>query len=452
MTLNQALLKESTVNADVASVVITVPSGYTDLRLVASARSTRSNYGDNFGIRFNSDTGSNYSYRRLYGLGSGTPGSTAQTSVTTIVGGTLTGNSATANTFGNADMYIPDYAGSNYKQITNDGTSENNATDSEIDLIGGSWNSTAAITSITLYALSGNIMAGSSFTLYGIAKLGVTPTQTPKATGGDIITNDGTYWYHAFLSSGSFIPQKTLSCDYLVVAGGGGSSSYQAQSGGGAGGLRYATNQSLSATNYAVTVGAGGAGGVGTAAYITGSTGSASSINSLEAAGGGGGSAASYTAGSGGSGGGSWSAGTAGTGNTPSTSPVQGYNGAVGSTDSSTYTNGGAGGGAGGAASAAISTTRAANGGVGFYSSLTDAMGAATGTGVLSSSHYYYAGGGGGFAQAGSQGTGGIGGGGSGGGTNAGAVNTGGGAGGNGGAINGNAGGSGIVIVRYAMV
>jgi hypothetical protein len=62
----------------------------------------------------------------------------------------------------------------------------------------------------------------STFYLYGVAKLGTTPAIVPYATGGDTIMTDGTYWYHAFTSSGTFTPAKGLSCDVLVVAGGGG--------------------------------------------------------------------------------------------------------------------------------------------------------------------------------------------------------------------------------------
>jgi hypothetical protein len=59
---------------------------------------------------------------------------------------------------------------------------------------------------------------------------------------------DGTYWYHTFVSSGTFTPQKAISCDYLVVAGGGGGGQDDNGAGGGAGGLR-------------CTVGATGGGG-----------------------------------------------------------------------------------------------------------------------------------------------------------------------------------------------
>jgi hypothetical protein len=81
------------------------------------------------------------------------------------------------------------------------------------------------------------LSTGSTFYLYGVAKLGTEPAISPYATGGDTIMTDGTYWYHTFISSGTFTPQKAISCDYLVVAGGGGGGTLHG-AGGGAGGLR----------------------------------------------------------------------------------------------------------------------------------------------------------------------------------------------------------------------
>jgi hypothetical protein len=101
----------------------------------------------------------------------------------------------------------------------------------------------------------------STFYLYGVSKLGTTPAIVPYATGGDTIMTDGTYWYHAFTSSGTFTPTKGLSCDVLVVAGGGAGGAELIGGGGGAGGRYCISAQSLaSGTGYTVTVGAGGAG------------------------------------------------------------------------------------------------------------------------------------------------------------------------------------------------
>jgi hypothetical protein len=310
------------------------------------------------------------------------------------------------------------------------------------------WRSNAAINIITITSGNVNFAVGSTFSLYGIANanLGVA-----KATGG-IITEDSEYWYHTFGASGIFTPKQSLSADILVVAGGGGGGR-TVGGGGGAGGLLGFNSQSLSATNYTITVGAGGAGG--TSFNGTGTTGIDSSFGALTlvkggGGGGGGGGINGLTGGSGGGGGG------ATTGSGGSGTSGQGFAGSIGSV-------GGAQIGGGGGGSAGAATNKNGANGVTTYSS----WGIITGTGQNVSGTVYYAGGGGAGTNSGAlgealvEGTGGLGGGANGrnaasaGVPTAALVNTGGGGGGSGGngdLANGSAGGSGIVIVRYLKV
>lgn len=250
------------------------------------------------------------------------------------------------------------------------------------------------------------------------------------ATGGTI-TYSGAYTIHTFTSLGTFTPNGAMSVEYLVVAGGGGGGRNAANSGsggGGAGGLLTGT-QALTATAYAITVGAGGA---------SETNGANSSIAALQVATGGGkgGSALDMAGSAGGCGGGgsgsaiavqAGGAGTAGQG-------TSGGNGGL----SASAPAGGGGGGAGAAGTAASISTAGA-GGIGLANSI-------SGTSVT------YAGGGGGsrWNLVGTNAVGGSGIGGAGvdapGTGGAGVVSTG--SGGGAGAIGG-AGGSGIVIIRY---
>jgi hypothetical protein len=83
-------------------------------------------------------------------------------------------SSATANTFGNQELYIPNYAGSTVKQTSNFGVAETNATSLgsayAFGAVASLFNSTAAITSVTIIPVTGNWVSGSSFYLYGISK------------------------------------------------------------------------------------------------------------------------------------------------------------------------------------------------------------------------------------------------------------------------------------------
>jgi hypothetical protein len=104
----------------------------------------------------------NESGRTIQGSGSGTS-SSSLTSFPYVT----SGNTSTANTFGNAEIYIPNYAGSTFKPFWVDSVSENNATLSFQRLSANLWSNTAAITSITF---SSGIAEHSTFTLYGITK------------------------------------------------------------------------------------------------------------------------------------------------------------------------------------------------------------------------------------------------------------------------------------------
>jgi hypothetical protein len=439
MTANYVLLETVTVGAAGATSVAfnNIPqTGYTDLVVKVSSRSSVSGANDYPIIKFNGST-SSYSLIGLAGNGS-----TVSTYTDTSIYGIGAGGTQTASTFGNTEYYIPNYTGSTNKYLSIDGVNENNGTTATAAIIAGLWSNTAAITSFTLepYNAGQIFVQYSTFSLYGIAAVGTTPTIAPKATGGDIIQTDGTYWYHAFLSSGTFTPSVGLSADALIIAGGG-SGGYGGGGGaGGAGGLCYAPSASLTTTSYSITVGAGGA----TTFPSSGSTnGSNSVFNSITANGGGGGGAnsggdAGRNGGSGGGADANTSSAAGGTSTQTSGTGYTGYGnaGGAGGNNGSLYSSGGGGGaGAAGGSAVAQSTGGAGGNGLNTWSS----WASATGTGVSG----YYAGGGGGNAATG--GAAGLGGGGTVG--QNGTANTGGGGGG----ASGQSGGSGIVIIRYLV-
>jgi hypothetical protein len=437
-----ALDKATVSGSSTTTVTFTVPSGYTDLFIVTSARNSTSG-GTDYYMRFNSDTASNYSYTQMIGNGS-SPASDRASSASQFNIGYVAGTSGTAPTICRINVQNYSNATTN-KTILYNWNSE--GADAKYVLQGvGLWRKTPeAITSISIYTTSGNIVAGSTFSLYGIQAEGVSPAA--KATGGAIYSDDQ-YYYHVFGSTGTFTPLSSLTADVLVVAGGGGAGT-NGSGGGGAGGLRLLASQSLTTTGYTCTVGAGGAG----IFLTTGSNGGNSSFASISTTGGGGGGGAgngsANTGASGGSGGGSHRTASAGSGNAGSYSPVEGYAGATGASGGGS--NGGGGGGAGAAGTAGTSSNGGAGGsGTSSYNSISFSTWlTATGLGVSGG----LAGGGGG---GGSTGRGvAVNGGGNGGldnsaGTNA-IANTGGGGGGAGqsyGSAGGN-GGSGVVVVRY---
>lgn len=444
---NMELIEAKTLTTTTANITFSaIPATYTDLCIVVSARSSVGANEDGVWISQINGSGSNLTNKWLRGSGSSVLSS--DSALYGIYVGQVNGATATANSFGNFSIYITDYASANYKSISIDGAQERNATESYMGFTSGLWSNSAAITSITLDTQVGDFVQYSTAYLYGVSNANV----GAKATGG-VIYSDGSYFYHTFTSTGVFTPTTTLSCDYLIVGGGGGGGWYTG-GGGGAGGLVYQTAQTLTATAYTATVGAGGSGAPG-GSNNAGANGTDSSFNSKTATGGGRGGVwgATYPVGAdGGSGGGAAENSGAQSGGASNQNSYSGtgFGNAGGSSFGASPFCGGGGGGAGQVGY----TGTAAGGGAGGNGKQYVEFSNATGTGVSG----YYAGGGGaanGINGGGNQG--GLGGGGTGTLTTgeAGGINTGGGGGAGstssstGGA--GGAGGSGLVIVRYAI-
>jgi len=457
MTANYVLLEKITVGAAGASSVTfsSIPqTGYTDLVVKASARSDSSSVA--LLVNFNGNS-SSYASLRLYGSGSATFSDTHGSSAQNAIVGGVDISTFTSNTFSSVELVIPNYTSANFKSSSADSVTENNATLSWAALGANLWSNTAAITSIALTPGSGNFVQHSTFYLYGVAALGTTPAIVPYATGGDTIMTDGTYWYHAFTSSGTFTPAKGLSCDVLVIAGGGGGG-IEYSGGGGAGGVAYQTGRSVSVAT-TVTVGAGGA--KAATGPNRGSNGSDSVFDTITANGGGGGGGwgGSVNVGAnGGSGGGgamgvssnTTAAGGSATQGTSGGATGYGFAGGTGARGANFVGGGGGGAGAVGQ-SRTITDTTAAVGGAGLntWSSWLSTIG----LGVSG----FIAGGGGGSGGSSPGGAGGSGGGAQGGsiGTAAGVaiINTGSGGGGGYEPTNGSAsaGASGLTIVRYPV-
>jgi hypothetical protein len=137
-----------------------IPSTYTDLILVSSARrGINGSGGDGLKCQLNGDTGSNYSFSSGVGNGSTAAAFTSTGQTVFIAGNCSDGNFVTSI------CHILNYANtSTYKTILSRG---NDVGDQSVSIGVSLWRSTSAINSIYLNAASG-FWAGSTFTLYGI--------------------------------------------------------------------------------------------------------------------------------------------------------------------------------------------------------------------------------------------------------------------------------------------
>jgi len=149
-----------------ASVITfsSIPSTYTDLRLVWTVRSTA---GGNYPtVRFNNDSGSNYSWTRIYGDGT-SAASQANTSRSGIGILWLTEVSSAADTFNLLTLDVFSYAGSTYKTSLTTASADKNGSGT-VERAVALWQSTSAINRLDLTASSSTFTAGTTATLYGI--------------------------------------------------------------------------------------------------------------------------------------------------------------------------------------------------------------------------------------------------------------------------------------------
>jgi hypothetical protein len=141
-----------------------IPQSYTDLCLKISGRTSNAYFRDSVEVRLNGST-SNYTSLNLSAQTSTVSSNTATSIVVEIEGdsGTTTG------IFGNAEINLPNYTSSDYKAVSIDTITTNNTNNNNmLQIAGGLWSDTSAITSITL--ISASWLQYSTATLYGITK------------------------------------------------------------------------------------------------------------------------------------------------------------------------------------------------------------------------------------------------------------------------------------------
>lgn len=173
MANTYTLIASNTLTSSAASVTFSaIPNTYTDLVLRCSIRdgwSSGSNpnaFQTTF-LTFNGSSSAQYSRRVLYGDGS-TAYSDNGSGNTSLYLQYSDSDGATANTFSNGELYIPNYTSSTNKPTSWFNAHENNATAAYINAHANLWSNTSAITSLTITNGAGQLVSGSSFFLYGI--------------------------------------------------------------------------------------------------------------------------------------------------------------------------------------------------------------------------------------------------------------------------------------------
>lgn len=148
-----------------------IPQTFSHLRLKVLARTAGGGTGgDNLAVQFNGDFGANYDYV-LAQVSNTTDANATSVGQVAITTGVAPRNGDTANKAGLTVIDIPFYALTTFHKVLQYRSVafiSQIATGSFDRTGGGLWRNTAAITSILLIPETGDFMAGSAFSLYGI--------------------------------------------------------------------------------------------------------------------------------------------------------------------------------------------------------------------------------------------------------------------------------------------
>lgn len=157
-----ALIERVTLGSAVSSVTFSsIPQTFTDLVLVCQTKITTGG-ATNDRMRFNGDTGSNYSYIVLYGTGSAAGSYRGNNDASGIII-----DDVTSTNFNTTIINIQDYSNTTTNKTV---ILRSSPIDSAVQINTGLWRSNAAINQITITASTGGstFVTGSTFRLYGI--------------------------------------------------------------------------------------------------------------------------------------------------------------------------------------------------------------------------------------------------------------------------------------------
>lgn len=154
----------------VAAITFSALGAHRHLRIVYSARGDQAAQSTLLSLTFNGDTGNNYDGQRSSFRGSGTFAD--QVAQASAFIGIITAASGPADYAGGGEIVVPDYLGTTFHKtaVAQAGAVLAQSTGNiDTRLFSAFWRDVAAISSITLTLASGNFVAGSKFTLYGMS-------------------------------------------------------------------------------------------------------------------------------------------------------------------------------------------------------------------------------------------------------------------------------------------
>lgn len=170
MALTYTAIQTTTLTGNASTITFnSIPTIYQNLVLYVSARTDRASWIDYLRCRFNGDTGANYESYRYIAYSTVRGEATYEGGLTSMLTGYCGAANGQSGMFGNSEIWIIDYQATKRKYIIAEGRITDTGTNRELGMLNSRWNTTSAITSITLLPQIGsNFVSGTTATLYGL--------------------------------------------------------------------------------------------------------------------------------------------------------------------------------------------------------------------------------------------------------------------------------------------
>lgn len=148
--------------------VANIPAVFNHLIAFCTLRQDSGSGGAFSFVRFNSDSANNYTWQGVLGNVSTASSSNSGGLVGGIRFGVAAGSGDTANYFGSGSFEVGNIQSAVYKPLSGHFQGPVGSANGYAGTYGGLWQSTATVTSVSVFPSSGNLVAGSSLSLYGI--------------------------------------------------------------------------------------------------------------------------------------------------------------------------------------------------------------------------------------------------------------------------------------------
>ena len=165
--ISESVLSSSAANFD----LVDIPDTFRHLRLVAQLRCDKAAANAEVRVRFNGDTAAVYDWEHNFGAGV-VEDSSGAAAVAFILAGYTTAASAAAGQAGLLDVAIPNYRGTTFEKRllgNNAYFAGTTAADHTVQTVTGRRRTVDAVERITVFPDTGNWIAGSVLSLYGLA-------------------------------------------------------------------------------------------------------------------------------------------------------------------------------------------------------------------------------------------------------------------------------------------